>query len=75
MRYIIFIITLLIVSSTFSQKEKPQNYKRFDEKLLHFGFMLGFNKNAADKAIDTVMRTAEGTISVELIIKAALKSL
>ena len=37
--------------------------------------MLGFNKNAADKAIDTVMRTAEGTISVELIIKAALKSL
>ncbi len=45
MRYIIFIITLLIVSSTFSQKEKPQNYKRFDEKLLHFGFMLGFNRS------------------------------
>ena len=45
MRYIIFIITLLIVSSTFSQKEKPQNYKLFDEKLLHFGFMLGFNKS------------------------------
>jgi len=45
MRYRIFIITLLIVSSTFAQKEKPQNYKRFDEKLLHFGFMLGFNKS------------------------------
>jgi hypothetical protein len=45
MRYRIFIITLLIISSTFAQKEKPQNYKRFDEKLLHFGFMLGFNKS------------------------------
>ena len=33
----------LIVFPVFSQKEKPQNYRRFDEKLVHFGFMLGGN--------------------------------
>jgi len=26
-----------------AQIEKPQNYKKFDRKLLHFGFMLGIN--------------------------------
>jgi hypothetical protein len=31
--------------SVFSQKEKPQNYRRFDERLIHFGFMLGFNSS------------------------------
>ncbi len=45
MQFRIFIVTFLLVSSTFAQKEKPQNYKRFDEKLMHFGFMLGFNKS------------------------------
>ena len=29
--------------SAFGQLEKPQNYKRFDQRLLHFGFMLGWN--------------------------------
>ena len=29
--------------SAFSQKEKPQNYRKFDERLIHFGFMLGAN--------------------------------
>lgn len=28
---------------TFGQKQKPMNYRRFDEKLIHFGFMLGAN--------------------------------
>jgi hypothetical protein len=27
----------------FGQKEKPQNYKRFDQRFIHFGFMLGWN--------------------------------
>jgi hypothetical protein len=27
----------------FCQKEKPQNYSRFDERYIHFGFMIGFN--------------------------------
>ena len=37
------LFTLLFVFPAFSQKEKPQNYRRFDEKLVHFGFMLGAN--------------------------------
>jgi len=28
---------------SFAQLERPQNYKRFDERTLHFGFMLGMN--------------------------------
>lgn len=29
----------------YSQKQKPQNYRRFDERLVHFGFMLGINSS------------------------------
>lgn len=39
----LLILCLLISSYSFSQRQKPENYKRFDEKLLHFGFMLGGN--------------------------------
>ncbi|OFZ52713.1 MAG: hypothetical protein A3D92_10690 [Bacteroidetes bacterium RIFCSPHIGHO2_02_FULL_44_7] len=41
-------LILLVLSSfqVFGQKEKPQNYRRFDEKLLHFGFMLGANTSS-----------------------------
>lgn len=39
----LLLICLLISSYSVAQKEKPQNYRRFDEKLLHFGFMLGGN--------------------------------
>ena len=43
MRFLfIFLLTSL---SVFSQKEKPKNYKRFDERTFHFGFMLGMNKS------------------------------
>lgn len=52
----------------------PTNNTTRDEALSAL-VMLGFNKNTADKAIDAVMRTAEGAISVEQIIKSALKSL
>lgn len=38
-------IFLLTSFSVFSQKEKPKNYKRFDERTFHFGFMLGMNKS------------------------------
>ena len=34
---------LVCFISAFGQKERPKNYRRFDEKKLHFGFMLGFN--------------------------------
>lgn len=46
MKSTILIIFLLLFSSSFAQKEKPENYKRFDEKLLHFGFMLGANTSS-----------------------------
>jgi len=36
-------IFILISFLSFSQKEKPKNYRRFDEKTIHFGFMLGAN--------------------------------
>ncbi len=40
-----FLLTILLMSSfsVIAQKEKPKNYRRFDEKLIHFGFMLGGN--------------------------------
>ncbi|MFN5984847.1 MAG: porin family protein [Fluviicola sp.] len=43
MRFICFIAAVFISSLVFSQKEKPKNYRKFDEKWLHFGFMLGIN--------------------------------
>lgn len=46
MRGSIMIIFLFVFGSSFAQKEKPENYKRFDEKLLHFGFMLGANTSS-----------------------------
>jgi hypothetical protein len=43
MRFICLIAAVFISSLVFSQKEKPKNYRKFDEKWLHFGFMLGIN--------------------------------
>lgn len=37
---------LAISFSGFSQREKPKNYRRFDEKTIHFGFMLGANNSS-----------------------------
>ena len=34
---------LFVSFLSFSQKEKPENYRKFDQKLIHFGFMLGGN--------------------------------
>src|SRR5574343_348368 len=39
----LIIVFLLFSCSLFGQVEKTKNYRRFDEKTLHFGFMLGFN--------------------------------
>lgn len=39
----VFILLMFNSINGFSQKEKPMNYRRFDERTLHFGFMLGFN--------------------------------
>lgn len=43
MRKSALILFLIVSLPSFSQKEKTLNYRRFDERLLHFGFMLGFN--------------------------------
>ena len=43
MKFILSILIVVIGQTAFSQKEKPQNYRKFDEKIFHFGFMLGAN--------------------------------
>ena len=40
---LIAVFIAFVAFPVLSQREKPQNYKRFDEKLVHFGFMLGGN--------------------------------
>lgn len=40
---IIAICFILVSFAGWSQKEKPMNYRRFDERTFHFGFMLGAN--------------------------------
>jgi len=40
---VLSLMFLLIHNSSFGQKQKPKNESWYDEKLLHFGFSLGFN--------------------------------
>ena len=40
---VFFIFCLLIYFNSFAQKPKPKNESWYDEKILHFGFSLGFN--------------------------------
>ena len=40
---VIFLFCACFFGSSFSQIEKPKNYRKFDERLLHFGFTLGIN--------------------------------
>ena len=43
-RFILFCLScFLSLSTVYSQIEKPQNYRKFDQRLLHFGFTLGVN--------------------------------
>jgi hypothetical protein len=43
MRIGIVITFCLVQVALLAQKEKPKNYRRFDERFIHFGFMLGGN--------------------------------
>lgn len=43
MKFPISIFFCLTVCAALAQPEKPKNYRRFDERTLHFGFMLGAN--------------------------------
>ena len=49
--YILLLFTSLTTLSFAQRREKPQNYRKFDQKALHFGFMLGVN--TADFSIAT----------------------
>jgi hypothetical protein len=43
MKFIVVLFYIVSVSLAWAQPEKPKNYRRFDDKVIHFGFMLGFN--------------------------------
>ncbi len=43
MKTLLFFIGMLWAIISFAQKEKPWNYRRYDQRLIHFGFMLGVN--------------------------------
>ena len=45
MRKYLLCFTLLASFCAIAQPEKPKNYRRFDDRVLHFGFMLGINSS------------------------------
>lgn len=45
MRFLILVFIGVLPLFLFGQKEKPKNFKRYDEQALHFGFMLGINQS------------------------------
>jgi len=45
MRFLLFSFLLVLSMGSFAQKEKPKNYRKFDERTFHFGFMLGGNSS------------------------------
>jgi hypothetical protein len=42
-RSLLFVLMVMISWQSFAQKQKPKNESWYDEKILHFGFTLGFN--------------------------------
>lgn len=42
-KYLSLVVLFCFFSGAFAQPEKVKNYRRFDERLLHFGFTLGMN--------------------------------
>lgn len=42
-RLYLLVILVMISGHVFAQKQKPKNVSWYDEKVLHFGFTLGFN--------------------------------
>jgi len=64
MRFSILIIFLASFYCS-SQQEKPKNYRRFDEKLFHFGFMLGANTSDFSIFQDAGAYGKYGLISLE----------
>jgi hypothetical protein len=42
-KYVLILLCVSVSSIAFSQAEKPKNYRYFDNRWIHFGFMLGLN--------------------------------
>ncbi len=42
-RIILILVLVILPARSFAQKQKPKNESWYDEKLLHFGFSIGFN--------------------------------
>ncbi len=42
-RYIFLVLLLAVNLKTYGQQQKPKNSSTYDDKVLHFGFSLGFN--------------------------------
>lgn len=57
MRLWLVFLLCVFIKPAFSQPEKTWNYKRYDERTLHFGFMLGLN--SSDFTTYTVMNAYE----------------
>jgi len=81
MKYWTLVISFFVAFATFAQKEKPLNYRRFDEKVIHFGFMLGGNtadyslfvKNDAFESHGVTSLIAQSTPGGQLGVVATLK--
>jgi holliday junction DNA helicase RuvA len=63
-----------VMKTDFSSEKVPSAYNTIKEEALSGLLILGFNKNAAEKALDKLLKTHQEP-SVELLIKEALKSL
>jgi hypothetical protein len=65
LKYLYFIFFTVMSFFVVSQPQKPLNYRKFDSKLIHFGFMLG--GNTSDFQINPIQKAYEkyGVISIE----------
>ena len=48
MKKFIIIVLFSLPISIFGQREMAKNYRTFDDRIFHFGFMLGTNKSLFD---------------------------
>lgn len=51
------------------------NHNTIKDEALSALIMLGFSKQVAEKALDNVMKKSDGDLTVEQMIKQALKNL
>ena len=65
MKYRLFFILIIAAQALWAQRERPQNLKNYDDRILHFGFTIGgnsanFNMNMSDTFLsDTLILGTE----------------